>query len=105
MLLYQSFDGGVTWGSGPIAEQSWLWDRTFDKATSVPFLGNYWRAYDTRKRSFEWFYPQTAGTFRVAVSYFWYATKRVPAHEEIYWVGQHFGVFGNPTHQWCVFPP
>jgi hypothetical protein len=83
---------------------AWLWDHTFDEGTKVPFIGNYWRAFQTRKRGFYWFDNLDPGIYRVAVTYHWYPTKTVPAHEDLVWAGPHYGPYQDPSQQWCNFP-
>ena len=87
-----------------VEQNTWLWDRTFDSVPPPP-LGNYWRRFDTRQRWFVWFYPQTSGSFRVSITYHWYATGNVPEeHEVTVWAGKHYGDFEGPGHQYCNFP-
>jgi hypothetical protein len=100
-LLYQ-WDG-TTWRF--VTQNTWLWDHTYDQ--SVPakdFPQNFWRRFDTGQRWFVWFYPQSAGQFRVAIKYHWYATSTAPEHEDLLWAGRHYGDYDNGTHESCVFP-
>jgi hypothetical protein len=101
--LRYKFDG-VNW----VANQShiWLFDRTFDPTeTATPFLGNYWRHLKSKQRYFIWFYVDEPGTYRISVKYYWYKTANIAAHEEEYYVDDHFGEFETDnTHTSCTFP-
>ena len=83
-----------------------VFDRTFDPTeTATPFLGNYWRHLKSKQRYFIWFYVDEPGTYRISVKYYWYKTANIAAHEEEYYVDDHFGEFETDnTHTSCTFP-
>ena len=104
-ILYQW--NGATWVAVEPAESwqtTWLWDRTYDQQVAE-FPGNFWRRFVTNDRWFTWFQHVPSGTYRVAISYHWYATPTSPAHDELQWAGPHYGEFEeHPGHRWCVIP-
>jgi len=111
MNLYQWVGEGPAMdtpdGSGwsEVDRNIWLFDRTFDEGTEIPFLGNYWRHFEKRQRWFVWYYPEAPGQYRIAVTYHWYATKTVPEYETTNWAGPHYGSdeFQVPGQKWCNF--
>ena len=98
-LLYQLV--GTEWVV--VAENDWVWDHIYDEQTTV-FPGHFWQRFDKKIRWFQWFYPQSAGQFRVAIKYHWYKTPLVPEHEFLAWGGRHYGDLENGTHEWCDLP-
>jgi hypothetical protein len=91
---------GAQWH--PLGQSNWRWDRTYDMQVEA-FPGNFWRLF-TGQRTFLYFYPDSPGWYRFAILAHWYATPNVPAHDEAFWAGPHYGPFEDPTQTWCVYP-
>jgi hypothetical protein len=86
----------------------WRWDHSRDTQfdSLIQFPGNYWRRFDNRLRATAWFVATRAGSFRVAIRYYWYATATTEVHEEFQWGGPHSGPYTDPYAQqrYCYFP-
>jgi hypothetical protein len=98
----------------------WLWDETYD-LDWTPFLGNFWRQFDTTERTFTSFTIAGADTgyYRLKIAYYWYGTtqsykgqtERIPDFSIFEWVKYFFGDVGLtndktakfPTGRYCVF--
>jgi hypothetical protein len=86
------------------SEQSaWVWDRAPDEQLE-DFGGNFWRRFGETSHRKIFFNPPSAGRYRIAIRYQWYAANGVEDHDELDWASYHFGHFGSPGLGYCNFP-
>lgn len=87
-----------------VAQNEWLWDRTYDQQISN-FEGNVWRRFSTGAKWHLWFFANYPNLFfKVAVYYYHYAEGSVPANRVYAWVDQYVGDYATRDGASCYFP-
>jgi hypothetical protein len=91
-------------GSDPelIGQGSWFWDRVYDEQVRA-FPGNYWRSFETGKRTFVSYTVPEPGTYVLGVYLHWYATKNSSARDEVAIARAHYGPAENRVQTACTF--
>ena len=85
-----------------IGQGSWYWDRVYDEQVKA-FPGNYWRSFETDKRTFVTYTVSQPGTYVLGVYLHWYATRSSPARDEVAIARAHYGPTENQDQTACTF--
>jgi hypothetical protein len=83
-------------------EGSWFWDRTYDLQVKA-FAGNYWRSFETGRRTFVGYRIDEPGTYAVGVIMHWYKTAKAPQREDVAVARAHYGPNEQLGHGACEF--
>lgn len=84
-------------------QSDWVWDRVPDEQLE-DFGGNFWRRFGETSHRKIFFNPTSAGRYRIAIRYHWYAANNIEDYDELDWASYHFGHFGSASLGYCNFP-
>jgi hypothetical protein len=85
-----------------VGRGSWFWDRVYDEQVQA-FPGNYWRSFDTGRRTFVSYTVSQPGEYVLGVYLHWYATEDSPARDEVALARAHYGPAEKSDQHACLF--